>query len=163
MGTGSKRTSSHSQIRWTAIAMTPYAWVIGILVLTQSRGQPLSHAAPVAAVAAFGGLITWTIYHAISRRDNGMAIFILALCALIMADIRSVREAVVSQIAMGLAALFAVLFVTSLDKLLRIVFIPFRRVLFRKPRIDREIHPRDEREPADEAPPPLSNHPRPAD
>ena len=58
--------------------MTPWAWVIGIVVLTQSRGQPLSHAAMVAAVGAFGGLITWAIYHAISSRDDGMAIFIFA-------------------------------------------------------------------------------------
>ena len=76
-----------------------------IVVLRKFRGQPLSHAATVAAVAALGGLITWAIYHAISRRDDGMAIFVLALGALNGQNSLSVRAAVVAQIASGLAAL----------------------------------------------------------
>jgi hypothetical protein len=133
----SKRTCSHSQIRWMAIAMTPWAWVIGIVVLTQRRGQPLSDAATVAAVGALGGLITWAIYHAISRRDDGLAFFIFALVALNMQDTLSVREAVVAQIAMGLATLsLSVVFIPLLGKLLRIVCIPLLRLLFRKPRVD---------------------------
>ncbi len=39
--------------------MAPWSWFIGIMFLTQSRGLPLSLAAAVAAVVAFGGLITW--------------------------------------------------------------------------------------------------------
>jgi hypothetical protein len=129
VGARSKRTCSHSQIRWMAIAMTPWAWVIGSVVLTQSRGQPLPHAATVAAVGAFGGLITWAIYHAISRRDDGLAIFIFALCAVTTQDTLSVREAVVAQIAMGLATLsLSVVFIPLLGKLRRIVFIPLLRV-----------------------------------
>jgi hypothetical protein len=138
VGPKSKHTCSHSQIRWLAVWMTPCTWVIGIVVLTQSRGHPLSHAATVAAVGAIGGLITWAIYHAITRRDNGMAIFIVALCALSNTrDTLSVKEVVVLQIAMGLATLsVSVVFVPLLPKLLRIVFVPLLRVLFRKPRLD---------------------------
>lgn len=84
-----------------AIAMTLWSWVIGIVLLTQSRGLPLSQAAAVAAVAALGGLITWAIYHAISRQDDGMGLFIFALCALIMADAQTVEAAVALQIAIG--------------------------------------------------------------
>jgi hypothetical protein len=40
VGARSKLTCSHSQIRWTAIAMTPWAWVIGILFLTQFHCFP---------------------------------------------------------------------------------------------------------------------------
>ena len=105
MDARSKRTFSHSRIRWIAIAMTAWAWVIEIVVLTKFRGQPLSHAATVAAVAALGGLITWAIYHATSRRDDGMAIFIRALGALNGQNSLSLRAAVVAQIASGVAAL----------------------------------------------------------
>jgi hypothetical protein len=137
VGASSKNTSSHAPIRWMAVAMTPWTWVVGIVLLTQFRGQPLLHAAMVAAVGAFGGLITWAIYHAISRRDDGMAIFILAGCALITPYTMSVMEAVLRQIAMSLAALFVLVVSTPLGgKLLRIVFNPLLRVLFRKPRVD---------------------------
>ncbi len=53
--------------------MTAWVWAIEIVVRAKFRGQPLSHAATVAAVAALGGLIAWAIYHAISRRNDGMA------------------------------------------------------------------------------------------
>ena len=136
MAARSKSTSSHSQIRWMAIAMTLWSWVIGIVFLTQSRRLPLSQAAAVAAVSCLGGLITWAIYHAISRRDDGMAFFIFALGGLVRQDTLSVSAAVVMQIAMGLGALLAVTFVWLLGKLLRVVFIPLRRVLFRRPGAD---------------------------
>jgi hypothetical protein len=64
-----------------AIAMTPWARVIGIVILTQFRGRPLSHAATVAGDGALRGLITWAIYHAISGRVDEIAIFVFALVA----------------------------------------------------------------------------------
>ena len=39
MDASSKRTFSHSRIRWIAIAITAWAWVIEIVVLTEFRGQ----------------------------------------------------------------------------------------------------------------------------
>ena len=137
MGAGSKGTCSHSQIRWMAIAMTPWSWVIGIVVLTQRLGQPLSHAAMVAAVGALSGLITWAIYHAISRRNDGLGLFIIALVNAVNMQDLSVRAAVVVQIAVGLAILSLLLvFIPLLGKLLRIAFVPLIRVLFRRPRVD---------------------------
>lgn len=111
MGAGSKPTCNRSQLRSMTIAMTPSTWVIGIVVLTQFRGQPLPHAAMVAAIGALGGLITWAIYHAISRRDDGAGIFIVALGVLSSPDTLSLKaavgiEIVTSLITVSLAALF---------------------------------------------------------
>ena len=46
------------------------------------------------------------------------------------------REAVVTQIAMGVAKLSVFVFSPLVGKLLRIVFIPLLRVLLRRPRVD---------------------------
>jgi hypothetical protein len=135
VGATSKRTCGHSQIRWTAIGATPWTWVTGIVVLTQFYGQPLSHAAIVGAVGAISGLITWAIYHAISRRDDGIIIFAFALSAATR-DHSSVKQAVVAVIATGLATLSVALVFLLLGKSLRIVFSPLIRALFRKARAD---------------------------
>jgi drug/metabolite transporter (DMT)-like permease len=47
--------------------------------MTQHDGLPLTQAATIAVVGALGGLMCWALYHAISRRDDGLLISIMAL------------------------------------------------------------------------------------
>jgi len=98
VGAKSRQTTSRSEIRWMAIAMAPFMWVVGTVAITQARGHPLPQAATVAAVGAPGGLIAWAIYHALSRRNDGLAIFILALGVQNHTAILSLRGAVAVQI-----------------------------------------------------------------
>jgi hypothetical protein len=73
-----KPISARNRIRKTAIWVTAWCWVIEIYVIAQVRGQTLAGAATIAAANALGGLIAWAIYHAISRRNDGLMIFIFA-------------------------------------------------------------------------------------
>jgi hypothetical protein len=70
--------AGRNQIRWMAIWVAAWLWVFEIYVLAQVRGQTLAGAATIAAATALGGLIAWAIYHALSRRNDGLMIFILA-------------------------------------------------------------------------------------
>ena len=98
VGTKSKRTCTSSEIRWMAIVMTPWMWVVGSVILMLYGGQPLHHAVPIGAMGALGGLIAWAIYHGISHRNDGLGIFIMALVAQNQPAIRTLRAAVAIQI-----------------------------------------------------------------
>ncbi len=74
-----KATAGKSRIRWVALAQAATQWLLGLYALAQTRGQTLSGEAILAAAAAVGGLIAWAIYHAISRRNDGLVILMMAL------------------------------------------------------------------------------------
>ena len=69
-----------------------------------------------AAVGALGGLISWAIYHAISGRDDGLGIFILALGPLNRPAILSLRAAVAAEV---VSIILTVFFVAIFRPLLR--------------------------------------------
>jgi hypothetical protein len=61
-------------IRRLAIWSSAVMWFIG----TASglvRGLNVANAATLGGMIALGGLVAWLIYHALSRRNNGIAIF----------------------------------------------------------------------------------------
>jgi hypothetical protein len=65
------------RIRWQAIGLATWIWVIGMYVLAQVRGQTLAGAATIAAATTLGGLIVSAIYLAITRRYEGWALFMM--------------------------------------------------------------------------------------
>ncbi len=81
MGAKARPTITRARIRRIALWMTPWAWVVGTAIIALVDKQSVLRAAAVAAVGALGGLIVWAIYHAISGRNDGLAIFIMALTA----------------------------------------------------------------------------------
>jgi hypothetical protein len=73
--------AARPRIRWQAIGLAAWSWVIGIYVLAQVRGQTLAGAATIAAATALGGLIVSAIYLAITPQYNGWALFMMLALA----------------------------------------------------------------------------------
>lgn len=74
-------TSSHPADRRTsrglALAMAGYTWVVGFCV-SKYFSEPTLRALALSGMQAFGGLAAWWCYHLISRRNDGMAIIMVA-------------------------------------------------------------------------------------
>ena len=117
MGAKSGSMTTRPQIRWMAIVMTPWAWVLGTVMSVQFYGQTLNRGAIVAAVGALGALLAWASYHAISRRNDGLAIFIVVLSAtcfhplptLPLSQVVTMQTFVIVVLAVGFSA-FGVIF-----------------------------------------------------
>ncbi len=84
MDAKAKLTAARIQIRWMATWITVLVWII-VTMMARVQGQTLAHASTIALVTVVGGLIAWVIYHTISRRNNGVGIFILAVAGAIPA------------------------------------------------------------------------------
>lgn len=65
-------------IRRMALGMTVWIWIIGFCV-ARYASEPPPRALVLSALQAFGGLGAWWCYHLISRRNDGMATFIMAV------------------------------------------------------------------------------------
>jgi hypothetical protein len=72
-------TTARTQIRRMALCMTVVGWALGTAVISWRNDRILGSAATLAALNALGGLIAWAIYHTISRRNDGLAIVIMAV------------------------------------------------------------------------------------
>ena len=72
-------TNPRSDIRRVAIRMTPLVWTFAMIGMMGFQGFQWPRAAAIASMIAIGALVAWFIYHAISRRDDGLAIFIITL------------------------------------------------------------------------------------
>jgi hypothetical protein len=81
-GTNVKAATTRRQIWIMAIVLTGVSCVIGTYLVAQVQGQSMAGAATIAVVNALGGLVAWVFYHAISRRNDGMVVIILAALGL---------------------------------------------------------------------------------
>jgi hypothetical protein len=85
-----KSTALQPDIRWSAVWMTAVVWVIGTVMITRLQGQTVARAAALAGLSALGGLVAWMIYHAISRRNDGLAIIMTALLGTVASSQRAI-------------------------------------------------------------------------
>ncbi|MFO0949897.1 MAG: hypothetical protein U0835_01850 [Isosphaeraceae bacterium] len=69
-------TTESAQIRRMALWMAFNMCVFSTAMTVWLHGQSVPRVAAVAGVTAFGGLVVWEVYHAISRRNGGMLIFL---------------------------------------------------------------------------------------
>ena len=65
-----------------AIWTTSLVWVVGTLAMAIVVGQTPARAAAVAALTSLDGLIAWIIYHAISRRNDGLLLIMMPVLGL---------------------------------------------------------------------------------
>ncbi len=64
-------------MRWFAVSISAATWFIGTLCALV-RGLNVADSVALGGMSALGGLLAWLIYHALSRRNDGLAIFIVA-------------------------------------------------------------------------------------
>jgi len=64
-------------VRWMAGSVTAATWFVGTASWLV-RGLNVADAATLGGMSALGGFLAWLIYHALSRRNNGIAIFGMA-------------------------------------------------------------------------------------
>jgi hypothetical protein len=70
--------TSTAQIRRRAAAGVVYCFCVGIPIGLY-YGNPLPRAVATAAVAALAGAAAWTVYHAASRRSDGLLLVVMGL------------------------------------------------------------------------------------
>ena len=73
-------TSSSDEARgmkWFAVSISAATWCIGTLCALV-RGLNVADSVALGGISALGGLLAWLIYHALSRRNDGLAILIVA-------------------------------------------------------------------------------------
>jgi hypothetical protein len=76
MKTATNRTpsSTRAEMRYLAIAVSVMNWAMGTVMLVQSQRQAFARPALPAGISALGGLLAWAVYHAVSRRNDGLII-----------------------------------------------------------------------------------------
>ena len=75
-GTAATRETTQTTIWTMAFAVTVLTWVVTFCAAFAARGGPISFAIAVSSIYAGGGLLASALYHAVSRQNNGIAIFI---------------------------------------------------------------------------------------
>ncbi len=69
---------SRASLRWTAAGVSVCVWLIG-MVMGLRGGQTLGRASTMAVISAVSGFGAWALYHIISRRNDLLAILLLAI------------------------------------------------------------------------------------
>jgi hypothetical protein len=73
-----KRSGAQPDLEWRrAVGITVGVWLLN-LWFSGARVSALSHAVAFASISACAGVLAWTIYRLISRRDDGLIVFLLA-------------------------------------------------------------------------------------
>ncbi len=74
-----KALKAKAEIRWFALWFAAFVWGLGTLFGTGVRGKTLQQANSDATAAAIAGLAAWTVYHIVSRRNNGLCMVMASL------------------------------------------------------------------------------------
>jgi hypothetical protein len=82
MGAEAMSATTRSEIRRAALWASVVVWLMGTVMLACFYGQNFGRASTVAGVSALGALVAWVIYHAISQRNDGIMIIIIATSGL---------------------------------------------------------------------------------
>lgn len=91
-------SESRLSIRLLATATGALVWLIGTAMLMRLYGQPFPRAAILACISATAALLAWVNYHAISRRNDGLAIIMLSPFAAFQGARLPIKEFAASQI-----------------------------------------------------------------
>ena len=72
--------TTKAQIRWLVLWFAACIWGSGI-IFGLGSGKTFQQANSDGAAAAIAGLTSWTVYHMVSRRNDGLAIVMASLPA----------------------------------------------------------------------------------
>jgi hypothetical protein len=72
-------SSPRTEVRQLAVVMIAICWIGALVYLMATKGEPFPRAAALASVGATGGFLIWVTYHIISRRNDGILVFVSGL------------------------------------------------------------------------------------